>query len=42
MNGLGMSDWRLLLAGAVPVALLAVAAEAALGLVERIVRGATA
>ncbi|HEY8369540.1 MAG TPA: ABC transporter permease [Thermodesulfobacteriota bacterium] len=42
VNGLGMSDWRLLLAGAVPVALLAVAAEAALGLLERIVRGATA
>ncbi|HEX7125796.1 MAG TPA: ABC transporter permease [Thermodesulfobacteriota bacterium] len=42
VNGLGMSDWRALLAGAVPVALLALGAEAAFGLIERTVRRATA
>lgn len=42
VNGLGMSDWRALLAGAVPVALLALAAEGSFGLIERLVRRATA
>ncbi len=42
VNGLGMNDWRLLLTGAVPVALLALAAEGAFGLLERLVRGVTA
>jgi osmoprotectant transport system permease protein len=42
VNGLGMSDWRALLSGAIPVALLALAAETAFGLMERLVRHAAA
>ena len=41
VNGLGMADFRVLLAGAIPVALLALAAEGGLGLTERLVRWAT-
>jgi osmoprotectant transport system permease protein len=42
VNGLAMADMRLLLMGAVPVALLALAVEAVLAASERLVRGMTA
>lgn len=42
VNGLGMADSRVLLAGAIPVALLALLAEGGLGLAERLVRRVTA
>jgi osmoprotectant transport system permease protein len=40
VNGLGMNDTRLLLVGAVPVAILAILTESAFGLVERLAAAA--
>jgi osmoprotectant transport system permease protein len=42
VNGLGMSDWRALLAGALPVAALALLVEGCFAAGERVVRGLTA